>query len=283
MLKDIANADQARSWDGDDGAHWTEHEQAYNASTARHTAHLWRAAAIASDDRVLDIGCGTGQTTRDAARAASRGSALGVDLSSRQIERAREHARDEGLHNVSFEQADAQVHPFDRESFDIVVSRTGTMFFADPVAAFGNIGRAARPRGRLAMVTWQALDRNPWILEMRDALSLGRALPPEGPGPGPFSLAEPGVVRDILAKSGWTAVDLAPVEEPMYFGATAEAAFELLRNVGLVRGLSIALQFDETEKQEALDRLREMLRRHETPDGVLIESRAWVTTARRAA
>jgi hypothetical protein len=79
------------------------------------------------------------------------------------------------------------------------------------------------------------------------------------------------------------AVDLAPVEEPMYFGATAEAAFELLRNVGLVRGLSIALQFNEAEKQEALDRLREMLRRHETADGVLIESRAWVTTARRAA
>jgi len=282
MLKEIANVDQARSWDGDDGDHWTEHEAAYNAATARHTTHLWRGAAIGADDRVLDVGCGTGETTRDAARLAHRGNALGVDLSARQLDRARERAREEGLANVRFEQADAQVHPFVAASFDVVISRTGTMFFADPVAAFANIAGAARADARLAMVTWQSLERNPWIVETREALSLGRPLPPEGPGPGPFSLSDPAVVRDVLARAGWTRIDLAPIDEPMYFGEHADAAFALLRDIGLVRGLSMALAFSDSEKQQALDRLHAMLRRHETGDGVLIESHAWLTTARRA-
>jgi hypothetical protein len=155
------------------------------------------------------------------------------------------------------------------------------MFFADPVAAFTNIGRSVRPSGRLAMLTWQALDRNAWVLEMREALSLGRPLPPEGPGPGPFSLAEPDIVRDILERAGWTDVDFEAIEEPMNFGETANAAFELMRDIGLVRGLAAALQFSDAERQQALDRLYETMRRHQTTGGVLIESQAWVITARR--
>ena len=94
---------------------------------------------------MLDVGCGTGQTTRDAARAASAGSALGVDLSSRMLDYARHRAAEEGVTNVTFAQADAQIHPFEPGAYDVAISRTAAMFFGDHVAAFRNIGRALRP------------------------------------------------------------------------------------------------------------------------------------------
>jgi SAM-dependent methyltransferase len=111
---------------------------------------------------VLDIGCGTGQATRDAARAAEPGHALGVDLSARMIELARRLAASQDIGNVSFEQADAQIYPFPAGSFDVAISRTGTMFFGDPAAAFANIGRALRPGGRLVMLVWQGPGPNEW-------------------------------------------------------------------------------------------------------------------------
>ena len=98
---------------------------------------------------------------------AQAGSALGVDISVPAIERARELAEAQGVRNVTFEQADAQVHRFPRERFDLAVSRFGTMFFAEPVAAFTNIGRALRPAGRLVMMVWQAHDRNEWDVAIR--------------------------------------------------------------------------------------------------------------------
>jgi ubiquinone/menaquinone biosynthesis C-methylase UbiE len=164
----------------------------YDAELRRHNEALRGACGIQAHDRVLDIGCGSGQTTRQAARAAAAGSALGVDASAPAIERARELATAEGLRNVTFERADAQVHQFPAERFDLAISRFGTMFFADPGAAFANIGRALRPGGRLVMMVWQAADRNEWDVTIRRSLQAaeGPAAIPSG-GPDPFSLADP--------------------------------------------------------------------------------------------
>jgi ubiquinone/menaquinone biosynthesis C-methylase UbiE len=118
--------------------------------------------------------------------------ALGVDLSSRMIAEARRRAEAEGVTNVRFEQADAQIYPFDPEAFDVAISRTSAMFFGDPVAAFTNTARALRPGGRLVLLTWQSLPRNEWLLEWTAALTAGRGLPTPPPGaPGPLSLSEP--------------------------------------------------------------------------------------------
>ena len=114
----------------------------YDAELRLHAEVLRRACAIGGAERVLDIGCGTGQTTRDAARTAAAGSALGIDISGPMIARARELAAAEHLRNVRFEQGDAQVYSFPPQSFDVAISRFGTMFFADPIAAFRNL-RAA--------------------------------------------------------------------------------------------------------------------------------------------
>jgi SAM-dependent methyltransferase len=135
------------------------------------TAYLeladWRRTPSASTrrwppttDRILDIGCRTGQTTRDAARAAVEGSALAVDLSSEMIALARRLAAAEGVANARFEQADVQIHPFAPAAFDVAIPRTGAMFFGDPVAAFRNIAGALRPSCRLALMAWQELARN---------------------------------------------------------------------------------------------------------------------------
>ena len=134
----------------------------YDAELQRHNQVLRRSYGIRPDDHVLDIGCGAGQTTRDAARMARAGSALGVDVSASMIERACRLTEAAGLSNVSFERADAAVHPFPAESFDVAISRFGTMFFAHPVAAFANIERALRPGGRLVMMVWREHEANEW-------------------------------------------------------------------------------------------------------------------------
>src|SRR5437764_8559954 len=204
-----SNTEQAKAWDGDEGQYWATHAERFDRSIAAYHDAFIDAAAIGPHDRVLDIGCGTGQTTRDAARAATAGSALGVDLSSKMIDLARQLAAREGVANATFEQADAQIHPFAADSFDAAISRTGAMFFGDPVAAFTNIGRALRPGGRLTLLTWQPLAANEWIREISAALAAGRDLPaPPQDAPGPFSLSDPDRVRAILGTAGFTGVEL---------------------------------------------------------------------------
>jgi ubiquinone/menaquinone biosynthesis C-methylase UbiE len=120
----------------------------YDAELRLHNELFRDGARVGPRDRVLDIGCGTGQSTREAARAAVSGSAVGVDVSAPMLERARQLSVDQGLANIAFQQADAEVHCFPPTCFDLCISRFGTMFFADAVGAFTNIGRALRPAAR---------------------------------------------------------------------------------------------------------------------------------------
>ena len=156
---------------------------------------LRRAYGVERHDHVLDIGCGAGQTTREAARLATEGGALGVDVSKDAITRARDLARAEGIRNVTFEHADAQVHPFHSLRFDLAISRFGTMFFVDSVAAFANIGRALQPDGRLVMMVWQGHELNEWSLAIEESLG-GSSYAPASEAPDPFSLADSGGLRE---------------------------------------------------------------------------------------
>jgi SAM-dependent methyltransferase len=199
----------------------------YDAELRRHNEVLRRACGVQPHDHVLDIGCGTGQTTRQAARTAQAGSALGVDTSATVIERARELARAEGPGNVTFEHANAQVHRFPHERFDLAISRFGTMFFDDPGAAFANIRRALRPAARLVMMVWQARERNEWDVTIRQ--SLGAAEEPVGiPSgePDSFSLADPPAVKELLEAAGFAGVAFTDVYEPVYYGPNVAAALD---------------------------------------------------------
>ena len=278
MLMTIANAEMARVWDGDEGERWTEDADRYDAVALPYTRRLMAAAGISAGERVLDIGCGTGESTRLAALAAVSGSALGVDLSGRMVKRAQERSREEGITNAGFVQADAQVHRFDEGSFDVVISRFGAMFFSDPVAAFRNIATAVRPGGRLVLLSWQELARNEWVASFRTALAAGRSLPAPPPGaPGPFGLADAAQVRRILRDAGLRDVALVAADEAMRFGADAADAWPFVTGMGMVKGLTEGL--DDETKTHALDQLRRLLVAHETEDGVLFDSSAWLITA----
>jgi SAM-dependent methyltransferase len=277
---DPGNADALAAWDGDDGAFWAEHESVFDRSVHRYRDPLLDAMAVRPGDRVLDVGCGNGGTTVDAARASGTGRVLGVDLSSRMLERARRRAADAGLANVEVVQGDAQVHPFPAGAFDLAVSRTGTMFFADPVAAFANIGRALRAEGRLVMLVWQDLAHNEWIRELRAVLAAGRDLPvPPPDAPGPFSLADPDRTRAVLGDAGLVDVDLDDVRRPLWFGADAASAYAFLSSMGLSRFLLSGLSAEAREA--ALAGLRADIEAHAGPDGVLYDSAAWIVTAQR--
>ncbi|MDT5267307.1 MAG: hypothetical protein QOI90_3933, partial [Mycobacterium sp.] len=234
------------------------------------------ATRVGTGDRVLDIGCGTGQSTREAARAAAAGSALGVDTSAPMLERARQLSDDEGLANITFQQADAQVHPFPPTRFDLCISRFGTMFFADPVAAFTNIGSALRPAARLVLLVWQQRDRNEWATTIRQTLT-GAAATPRGPDP--FSLADPTVTEGILAAAGFAEVSFTDVHEPVYYGPDSATALDAV--LRLLKYEDLLADLDAAAAEQARTRLRTTIDAHDTDGGVYFDSRAWIVTARR--
>ena len=280
MAAPIANVDMARAWDGEEGEDWAANADRYEASTERLWARLDLGGLVGPTHRVLDIGCGTGQSTRDAARAASAGFAVGVDLSSGMLAYARARARTEGVDNVEFLQADVQVHPFESGSFDTAISSFGGMFFNDPVAAFANVHRALRPGARLALLAWRRLEENEWLTAIREAVAMGRTLPAPPPNaPGPFGLADPEGVRRILGGAGFVDVDLSPLDEPIWLGARADDAWAFVSGFGIVRGLTQDL--DQNTKRQALDRLRDVITGAETPEGVRLGTAAWLITASR--
>jgi SAM-dependent methyltransferase len=248
----------------------------YDAELRLHNELFRDAARVGSGDRVLDIGCGTGQSTREAARAAVAGSALGVDTSAPMLERARQLSDDEGLANITFEHADAQVHPFPPTRFDLCISRFGTMFFANPVAAFTNIGSALRPAARLVLLVWQQRDRNEWATTIRQTLT-GAAATPRGPDP--FSLAEPTVTEGILAAAGFAEVSFTDVHEPVYYGPDSATALDAV--LRLLKYEDLLADLDAAAAEQARTRLRTTIDAHDTDGGVYFDSRAWIVTARR--
>ncbi len=270
----VANVDMAAAWDGEEGATWAAHAEHYDKSRTRYNSHL--IGQIAANDDVLDIGCGNGDPTREAARLAR--TVVGVDLSSEMLDYARKRASDEQLTNVRFEQADAQVHPFDAESFDIAMSRQGAMFFADPVAAFANIGLALRSRARIAILGWRGLADNEWLRLMRETLAMGRELPTPPLGePGPFGLADPDNNYRIFSEAGFENITNEVVSEPLWFGDDVDDAYAFVSIEGPVRGLLADLS--EADKAKGLDNLRAAIDAHATPDGVLLGSSCWLVTA----
>ncbi|MEU0941439.1 class I SAM-dependent methyltransferase [Streptomyces canus] len=253
----------------------------YDSELARHHERLLAALDVRPGDRVLDIGCGTGRTTRDAARAASPGTALGIDVSGPMLTRARRAAAAEELRNVDFAQGDAQDHVFPPEYFTLAVSRFGTMFFSDPVAAFANIGRALRPGARFVQLVWQAAERQEWHTAIRAALSRGPVSSASAPAaPDPFTLADPRVTTGILTAAGFTAVDVVDVREPVRYGPDAEGALAAVLQLRMAK--EWVADLDAASAERAVDRLRATLDARDTGDGVWFDSRAWLVVARRS-
>ncbi|MET7516406.1 methyltransferase domain-containing protein [Streptomyces sp. NPDC005480] len=242
----IANVDQSQAWNGYEGEHWARNQDRWDAVNEGFNQPLLDAAAVRPGERVLDIGCGAGSTTRLAARhAGPDGRALGVDLSGPMLARAEESARQEGAAGAGFERGDAQIHPFPAGAFDVAISRFGVMFFADPVAAFGNIRRALRPGGRLAFICAAEPERNDWlraVAGLRGILPVGDFGAPGGQeasrSPGMFSLADPDATRGVLSDAGFAGIEVRPVEAYGLWGRDAGDAAAFLLGSGPGRHLT---------------------------------------------
>jgi ubiquinone/menaquinone biosynthesis C-methylase UbiE len=277
-MQSIVNTEQAQAWNGYEGVHWADHQDRWDVVNSGANDHLFAAAAIGDHDRVLDVGCGNGQTSRLAARLAAHGQIVGLDLSRPMLERARASAAAEGLSNVRFEQGDAQVYPFAPATFDVAISRFGIMFFADPIAAFGNVRRALQPSGRLAFVSLGDLRNNDLGVLFA---ALARHVPVSAPAAsaptGPFSLSDPARIHEVLSQAGFRDVSATPIEWAMPFGRDAADAAEFLVGSGPVHA---ALEHaDQRAKRQALQAVTDALQPFEGADGVRLRGSHWLVRA----
>lgn len=207
------NRDQAAAWNDASGRSWVELQVVLDRMLEPFERLLVAAGDPGEDGRVLDVGCGAGATTiAMARRVGAKGSCLGVDISAPLVAAARRRATAEGVDNASFVEADAQIHPFEPESFDAVISRFGVMFFDDPVAAFANIRHGARRNARLAFFAWRSIGENEFFATAARTVApfMPPAPPPDPNAPGQFAFADREKVRSILSASGWSDIEVRP-------------------------------------------------------------------------
>ena len=278
-MTEIANTEQSDAWNGESGRRWVADPDRRDRILAPVADVLLAAAELAPGELALDIGCGCGATTLAAAHTVGRtGSVIGVDLSEPMLDVARGRADTAGVANVAFLRADAQVHTLAPESFDVAISRFGTMFFADPVAAFSNIATGLRPGARLCIATWQPLVANDW-LTIPGAALLDYGAPPDGDGSGPgmFAQAEPNSVTRVLERAGYDDVALEPVRVTLTLGVNVQDATEHLADTGVGRA---ALEtIPDAQRPAALDAVRTVLADYADETGVHLDAAIWIVTA----
>lgn len=279
------NAEQIRYWNEVAGPRWVSEQPRLDAMIdALGTAAIDRAAP-APGEHVLDVGCGCGATSLELARrVAPQGSVVGVDVSAPMLAIARRRAAG-SPGTIRFEEADAQTHDFAEASFDLLFSRFGVMFFADPHAAFANLQRALTPRGRLAFVCWQDLARNPWMTVPLSAIARVLPLPPPPApdAPGPFAFADRERVAGLLAAAGFGAITFDSLEQTLWVGGRGASIAEAADFALQLGPAAAALRDAPPElRQRAATAIREAIAPHASRDGIEMPAAAWIVTARRS-
>jgi SAM-dependent methyltransferase len=276
------NSEQIEYWNKQAGPQLVANNAAMDALIGPLGLAALERAAPRAGERAIDVGCGAGQTSLQIAeRVGPTGSVLGVDISTPLLELAREKARAQGRTNVRFENADAQTHAFPPASVDLVFSRFGVMFFADPDAAFANLARAVRPGGRVAFVCWQPVAQNPWVRDPMAALL--KHVPPQAPpqpnAPGPFAFADPARVRGILERAGFAKLATEPFASELVLGRNVDEATAFVTEMGPV-GAALA-QAPENVRAAVAGSIREVLAARQTPKGVALGCAVWIVTGNR--
>lgn len=272
-----ANHDQIAQWNADSGRTWTGEQERLDRLIAAYGAAALAKAAARPGERVLDVGCGCGETSLALARAVgASGAVLGVDVSEPMLGRARE--RGVGVAQLRFELGDASRAPLGGPH-DLLFSRFGVMFFDAPVAAFAHMRAAMAPDGRLAFVCWRSVTENAWALL---PAGIGRRLigapqqAPDPDAPGPFAFADADRVRAILEEAGWSDVRIEAFDAPMPLGADARDAALCTGKVG---PLAAMLRDAEDKREAVMDALTEALKTYETPAGVNLPGAVWIVSA----
>jgi SAM-dependent methyltransferase len=279
---DGGNAAQIAYWNDRAAANWTALQEKIDALFAPITALALDAAAPAPGETVLDVGCGCGATVLALAeRVGPSGRVLGVDVSVPMAARASQRIADAGLAHAEVLVTDASTHSFSGEA-DLLFSRFGVMFFADPTAAFANLRRGMRPGGRLLCAVWRTLPENSWFtVPLKAALPLLPPQPQADPfAPGPFAFADFERVRGLLSAAGWRDISAQPRDVPMLVGGPGQldkATDFAMRLGALARILS---ETDPAVHPAVRQAVQTALAGHEGPGGVMLGGSIWLVSAR---
>ena len=280
LATDDHNADQVAYWNGPVGERWRARQQDQDTLLAPIADLLLQRAAPAPGEVVLDIGCGCGFTTLELARrVAPGGRVLGVDISTPMLDRARERAP-QGL-PIDFIEADATAYAFEPDACDLLFSRFGVMFFAQPQRSFANMRRGLRRGARLVFGCWREPQRNPWLtLPLQEAYRHVPPLPPSDPqAPGPFAFADEARVRGILQGAGFDRITLEGVDLLLDIGVGRglDAAVEAATSMGPA---SRALEGQPPQlRAAAAAAIRTALRRHQAGNSVALPGSIWIVSA----
>jgi ubiquinone/menaquinone biosynthesis C-methylase UbiE len=249
-----------------------------------HSAAVFPKLAVREGNRVVDVGCGFGDTAIELARRVGpEGHVLGIDCCDAFLEHGRRDAAAAGIRNVTFEVADVETYPF-RGDFDFCFSRFGTQFFQNPVIALKNMRTALRPGGTMTMIVWRTIDDNPWLGVPKEIVM--RFLPPPGEGartcgPGPFSMADPETVTKQLEIAGYEGIDFERIDAPLQVGRDADEAVAFQLEIGPAGEVyREAGRLAEEQHDAIAAALREELARHETAEGIVMGSSSWKVSAR---
>jgi len=281
-----ANAEQRSYWNQQAGPVWVAHQERLDRQIRPHGELALTILAAKPGERVLDLGCGCGDSSLSlAAQVNPGGQVLGLDLSEPMLERARERAAAAGLSNASFRVADAQTAALEPASFDAAFSRFGVMFFADPVAAFRNVRGALRPGGRLAFVCWRPVAENDWVLVPMAAAAPHLSLPPPAApdAPGPFSFGAAERVRGILEAAGFEAIRIEAAEVAMApGGGDLDEAADTFLEVGPVASALREVKASDSIREKVRLAVRASFEPHQRAGRVELGSAIWLVEARRA-
>lgn len=276
------NSSQIEFWNGAHGVSWAQYADIVDIMFAAITDAVLDAADIGTGERVLDLGCGNGGTSLAAAdRVTPIGSVTAVDVSAPMLERARARITDAGLTNVTCILGDAATYPFAPRSFDVLISRLGSMFFKDPESAFRNMLPALVPGGRIALGVWRGPRENLWAMGPVAAAKEFLDMPPRpGPeDPGPFSFADPERVKNVLSAAGLRDLDLAPLDFQIPLGRTLDEAFNFVMEMGPLSAPLAAVTGDNRDR--AIAAITDVLKDNQDDDGVVrLAGACWIVTGR---
>lgn len=249
-----------------------------------HSAKVFPSLEVGAGDRVVDVGCGFGDTAIQLARRVGpSGSVLGIDCCEAFLAFARADAKAAGVDNVSFVEADAQTYAFEPVD-DFCFARFGTQFFENPVVGLRNMRTSLKPGGVMTMIVWRSIDDNPWLGLPKETVL--RFLPPPGEGartcgPGPFSMANREMVTKQLEIAGYTAIEFERVDAPLVVGRTPEDAIGFQIALGPAGEVyREAGEEAERRQDEIVAALKAELSRFETPEGIVMDSSSWKISAR---
>ncbi|MEM6743896.1 MAG: methyltransferase domain-containing protein [Pseudomonadota bacterium] len=271
----------ADGWAGELGKRWADRADEQDLLLGRFEDPLMEAAGEVAGLRVLDLGCGPGASSF--ALAAKGAEVVGLDVSPDLIARAQARRAEAGDAPVRFVLGDAALERFEAP-FDLLFSRFGAMFFADPVPAWRNLRDAVRPGGRLAVVAWRTPRENTWVSAVLDAVrDLLPEAPPFGPGaPGPFGWSDPAFFKNALTEAGWSDVAWRPRDVEMHFGEGAEDPAQAAA-AGMRRGTPAAARVeaieDDAQRALAWERIEAALASHVRDGAVRLNGAVWIVTA----